>query len=70
MIPHFPTKESQALLNLFGLYIQSSWTMRWGGPREHLYATRIIDGIGGKECGFVSAICRVCKVCESESKTL
>ena len=40
------------------------------GPREHLYDAEIIVGIGGKECGFVREICGVCRVCESDTKTL
>ena len=40
------------------------------GPREHLYVAEIIVGIGGKECGCVSDICRVCRVCGSESKCI
>ena len=36
--------------------------------REHIYGARIINGIGGKEYGLVSEICRVCRACDCESK--
>ena len=39
-------------------------------PREHLYVVEIITGIGGKECGFMSNICRVGRACGCESKDI
>ena len=41
-----------------------------GEVKEHLYVVEIIDGIGGKECGFVSKICRACRACSCELKDI